>query len=51
MLSDDSAGDIVSPQKNFQQVMKESNEGKELYKRSHNDYDVGTYICTYVRAY
>ena len=39
--SDDSAGDIVSPQKSVQQVTRESQEGKELYKKSHNDYEVG----------
>lgn len=40
-IRDDSAGDIVSPQKSVQQVTRESQEGKELYKKSHNDYEVG----------
>ena len=38
---DDSAGDMVSPQKTRQQVEAEDAVGKDLYKKSHNDYDVG----------
>lgn len=38
---DGSAGEMVSPAKTAVQVNAESLEGKELYKVSHNDFDVG----------
>lgn len=40
-IKDGSAGEMVSPAKTAAQVNAESLEGKELYKVSHNDFDVG----------
>lgn len=34
---------MVNPDKTANQVVTESLEGKELYKFSHHDYDVGKY--------
>ena len=41
LLSDGSAGEIVNPAKTALQVQAEAQEGKVLYKVSHNDYNVG----------
>ncbi|XP_070570083.1 EF-hand domain-containing family member B-like [Ptychodera flava] len=38
---DGSAGELVSPDKTYEQVMTEGNEGHDLYIVTHNDYDVG----------
>ncbi|XP_031556686.1 EF-hand domain-containing family member B-like [Actinia tenebrosa] len=40
-IKDGTAGEMVNPDKKASQVMTESQEGKELYKFSHHDYDVG----------
>lgn len=40
---DGNAGEMVNPSKTAAQVNTESLEGKELYKVSHNDFDVGKY--------
>lgn len=40
-ISDGAAGELVSPAKTADQVMQESMVGKELYKMSHHDYEVG----------
>lgn len=37
---------MVSPQKSRGQVEKEAAEGKDLYKKSHSNYDVGGWIDT-----
>ncbi|KAK3754621.1 hypothetical protein QZH41_020542 [Actinostola sp. cb2023] len=47
-IKDGSAGEMVNPDKTAEQVIKESMEGKELYKFSHHDYDVGE---SYERKY
>ena len=44
--SDDCAGDMVSPQKSRAQVEKEAARGKDLYRKSHNDYNVGRWADT-----
>ena len=44
--SDDCAGDMVSPQKSRAQVEKEAAKGKDLYRKSHNDYNVGRWADT-----
>ena len=44
--SDDCAGDMVSPQKSRAQVEKEAARGKGLYRKSHNDYNVGRWADT-----
>ena len=38
---DGSAGEMVNPAKTAAQVNAESMEGKDLYKFSHSDYEVG----------
>ncbi|KAL9958296.1 hypothetical protein ACROYT_G035296 [Oculina patagonica] len=43
-IKDGSAGEMVSPSKTATQVNAESLEGKELYKVSHNDFDVGEMV-------
>lgn len=40
---DGSAGEMVNPSKTAALVSAESLEGKELYKVSHNDFDVGKF--------
>ena len=49
---DGSAGEMVSPAKTAVQVNAESLEGKELYKVSHNDFDVGMLrdVCSSLRT-
>lgn len=44
---DGSAGEMVNPSKTAAQVNTESLEGKELYKVSHNDFDVGKFRNNY----
>ena len=39
---DGSAGEMVNPAKSAFQVNAESQEGKHLYKVSHQDFEVGT---------
>ena len=43
-LSGDSAGILISPPKSKDEVEAESKLGKELYKISHYDYDVGEMV-------
>ena len=43
-LSGDSAGFLISPPKRTDEVEAESKLGKELYKISHYDYDVGEMV-------
>ena len=38
---DDTAGEIVNPEKNRDQVEEEWKQGQELYKQSHSSYPVG----------
>lgn len=38
---DCSAGELVSPAKTYQQVFAESEQGRDLYKMSHHDFNVG----------
>lgn len=45
--ADGSAGEMVNPSKTAAQVNTESLEGKELYKVSHNDFDVGKFRNDY----
>ncbi|KXJ08719.1 EF-hand domain-containing family member B [Exaiptasia diaphana] len=40
-IKDGTAGEMVNPAKTAEQVVKESLVGKDLYKFSHHDYDVG----------
>lgn len=37
--------DLVSPQKDYLDVMEDSRKGHDMYKRTHNDYDVGEKIA------
>ncbi len=49
LFVDGSAGEMVSPSKTATQVNAESLEGKDLYKVSHNDFDVGEFKkCTFL---
>lgn len=41
LFADGSAGEMVNPAKTAAQVNAESMEGKDLYKFSHSDYEVG----------
>ena len=41
LFADGSAGEMVNPAKTAAQVNTESMEGKDLYKFSHSDYEVG----------
>lgn len=41
LISDGTSGELVSPAKTARQVLQESMVGKDLYKFSHHDYDVG----------
>ena len=43
-FSGDSAGILISPPKSKDEVEAESKFGKELYKISHCDYDVGEMV-------
>ncbi|XP_071502668.1 EF-hand domain-containing family member B-like [Diadema antillarum] len=38
---DCTAGELVSPAKTYQQVFAESEQGRDLYKFTHHDFDVG----------
>lgn len=40
----DSAGSIVSPDKSSAEIERESEEGRELYRKSHNAWDVGEMV-------
>ena len=44
ILTDGSAGELVNPAKAAVQVNAESMEGKDLYKVSHHDFEVGEMI-------
>lgn len=41
---DISAGELVSPQKSYVDVIEDSNIGHDMYKRTHNDYNPGEQI-------
>ncbi len=41
VTKDCTAGELVSPQKSYKQVEKETKEGQELYKKSHSAYEAG----------
>ena len=41
VFKDCSAGELVNPAKSYKQVLVESKQGLDLYKKSHSAYTVG----------
>lgn len=41
LILDCSAGELVSPAKTYQQVYVESEEGRDLYRKTHHNFHVG----------